>query len=186
MLSLNKDTLFKGFIVLWGLLLMTIAYSSSASADAITTTESYNPTEPEVQLGDVTELGVDESGAVKLDDWEAQGNLDESAEVIIDGVKGKDKIYYILEKGGDIISVHVENGKIVGADDSSVKVVDVDVIHGNNGTADKDGFKSNIVPEGILPKTGLAPDSPIAIWLVLGLLGLLGVSYGFYRKMQEE
>lgn len=137
--------------------------------------EAYNPTEPEVQLGDVKVVDIDESGTVGLDEESVQGELNDSSDIIVDGVKGKDKIYYVLEKDGDIISVNVEGNKIVGEDDSSIQVKDVNEINGNNGTADKDGFKSNLVPEDVLPKTGLSPEA--SMWAVAGIMvvGFVGI-----------
>lgn len=184
-------------LVLSGVILIGgLAWVSVASADggdvgefkehkAVVT--SYNPTEPEIQLGDVSILDIDESGEVGLDTEGAQGQIDATGDVAIDGVKGKGKIYYILEKGGDIISVHVDKNLIEGEDGSVVKIVDVDAIHGNNGTADKDGFKSNIVPDDVLPKTGLTPDNAKTYASVLlGIMGVVGIGVGEGLRRRKQ
>lgn len=146
---------------------------------------SYNPTEPEIQLGHVSTLSVDEAGVVGLDTEFVQGQLDESGNMAVDGVKGKNGVYYVLEKSGDIISVASEGVKLKGANGSTVKLVDVEEIHGRNGSADKDGFKSNLVPSGVLPKTGLEDgDSKSGRWIASISLGVLGMiaGYGIYGK----
>lgn len=147
---------------------------------------SYNPTEPEIQLGDVSLVDVEESGAVTLDTQKAQGQLDSVGEVAIDGVKGVGLLYYILEKDGDIISTHVKDKKITGDDGSTVKINDVDEIHGRNGTADKDGFKSNLVPEDTLPKTGDAPVSAKTYGMMATFLGLMGIGFGVQKRRKVK
>lgn len=149
-------------------------------------TVSYNPTEPEIQLGDVSLVDIVESGAVTLDKNAAQGQLDDTDSVAIDGVKGKGVLYYILEKDGDIVSVHVKENKITGTDGSSVKIKDVDAIHGNNGTADKDGFKSNLVPDDVLPKTGDSPVSAETYGYLAAFLGLMGIGIGVHQRRKNQ
>lgn len=147
---------------------------------------SYNPTEPELQLGDIIDVRVDESGAVGLDESTVQGSLDVVGEVTLEGVKGKGVLYYVLEKDGDVISVHVNDSKIVGEDGSTVKVVDVDSVDGNNGTADKDGFKSNLIPEDVLPKTGDIPTDAKTMGLLATFLGLMGITLGVRQREKSS
>lgn len=137
---------------------------------------SFNPTEPEVQLGDITEVDIKESGAVILDSKSSQGIITGEKLIEIDGVQGKGLITYILDKESqDIISVHSTDSKIIGEDGSTVQINQVDELIGNNGVADKDGFKSNLVPEEI-PKTGLPPTLMKAMPSYLFVIGLISIT----------
>ena len=154
---------------------------------------SYNPTAPEVQLGYATKLSIDESGTVRMDSEDIQGNLDSNGLVYIEAVKGKDDIYYVIEKGGYVLSILAKGNKLVSDDGAVVQIKIVDWIYGRNGLADDDGFKSNIVPRGFLPKTGLdraafdeKPDYPTTIFgvnVVIWILLLEAIAFGIWWKL---
>lgn len=141
---------------------------------------SYNPTAPEIQLGYTAKLSIDESGTVRMDTEDIQGSLDEDGLVYIDAVKGQEDIYYVIEKGGYVLSILAKNNQLVSADGAVVQIKLVDWLYGRNGLADADGFKSNIVPSGFLPKTGLdTTDKSDNLNALIGFsfieLGLFGV-----------
>ena len=142
--------------------------SAKGSEDSYT---SYNPTEPEVQLGytKVQNMSIDDSGTLTLDSQNVQGSLDKNGDVYIDAVKrpkifryddgDKLTLYYILDKSGDIFSINLKMDKYLeDKEGNRVNIRLVDSIEGTNGVADGDGFKSNLVPEKFLPKTGLVED----------------------------
>lgn len=145
---------------------------------------SFNPTEPEIQLGDIKNVDIKESGAVILDSKSSQGIITGEKLVEIDGVRGKGQITYILDKDSqDIISVHSNDMVIVGEDGSTVQINEVEELSGNNGVADGDGFKSNLVTDDI-PKTGLPPQfvSPLALGTVGSVFVLLFFMNTYFRK----
>lgn len=134
---------------------------------------SYNPTEPEIQMGQIKYMTIDESGAVMMDTEVIQGGLETSGNVYIEGVPHKDgDKYYVIEKGGYIISIFGSSGKIASSDGSVVKVREVEQLYGHNGLATLEGFWSNIVPKGFLPKTGeeLTPEQQEIIVVSNGLI----------------
>lgn len=117
---------------------------------------SYNPTQPEIQLGYTSKLSIDESGTVLMDTEAIQSNLNSDGLVYIEAVKGVEDIYYVIEKGGYVLSIQAKNNRLVSDDGAIVQIQLVDWLYGRNGLADDDGFKSNIVPDGFLPKTGVS------------------------------
>lgn len=137
---------------------------------------SYNPTEPEIQLGVIKDLSIEDSGAVNLDSKSSQAIVRGDGLTELDAVKGKGDIIYVLDKESqDIISLHQQNGKIVAGSGSEVQLKFVESLVGKNGVADKDGFKSNIVRDDLIPKTGIDPTNSTYYAVMLVLLG--GVVY---------
>lgn len=127
---------------------------------------SYNPTEPEKQLGKLKTIDIDESGSVYLNKNSVQGSLNKNGDVYIETVKRPKvfafddadslKIYYFLDKDGDIFSMKLNQHKYLeDKEGNRVLLKLVKSLEGRNGVADKDGFKSNLVPEKFLPKTSL-------------------------------
>lgn len=151
---------------------------------------SYNPTAPEIQLGYAAELSIDESGTVRMDTEYIQGSLNEQGLVYIEAVKGAEDIYYVIEKGGYVLSILAKDNKLVSADGAVVQIKLVDWLYGRNGLADSDGFKSNLVPSGFLPKTGLdTPTTQDSISLILlalyALVPLAWVSRHYSQGTQQ-
>lgn len=139
---------------------LTVKAESKIESDV----NSYNPTEPEKQLGLIKTIDIDESGTVYLNKHSIQGSIGKDGDVYIETVKRPKvfafddeknlKTYYFVDKDGDIFSMILNQHKYLeDKNGTQVKLKLVKFIEGRNGVADKDGFKSNLVPEKFLPKT---------------------------------
>lgn len=151
--------------------LFTTVFLTFSSALTVSATNqdvnSYNPTEPEKQLGIIKTIDIDESGTVSLNKHSLQGSLDKNGDVYIETVKRPKvfasddkeslKIYYFLDKDGDIFSMKLnQDSYLEDKEENQITLKKVSFLEGRNGVADKkDGFKSNLVPEKFLPKTDL-------------------------------
>lgn len=122
---------------------------------------SYRPNYPEIQLGYAAKLAVNEAGVVYMDTEAIQGNINSKGQLYIDAVKGEGDVYFVIEKGGYVLSILARDNKIVSDAGEVVQINLVDWLYGRNGLADEDGFKSNLVPKGFLPKTGLEEDEAV-------------------------
>lgn len=158
---------------------------------------SYRPTYPEIQLGYAKELAVDESGTVYMDDEAIQGNLNDKGQLYIEAVKGEGDIYFVIEKGGYILSILAERNQLMSHDGKIVQIQLVDWLYGRNGLADKEGFKSNLVPKGFLPKTNLEDTAnpnheetttqpSIVIWGVVAVSLLILMTNTFHHHLQNR
>lgn len=145
-----------------------LTFSNSLTVSATNQdVNSYNPTEPEKQLGIIKTIDIDESGTVSLNKHSSQGSLDKNGDVYIETVKRPKvfasddkeslKIYYFLDKDGDIFSMKLnQDSYLEDKEETQITLKKVSFLEGRNGVADKkDGFKSNLVPEKFLPKTDL-------------------------------
>lgn len=152
---------------------------------------SYNPTEPEVQLGKIKTMDIDESGTVYLNKHSIQGSLDKNGDVFIEAVKRpkvfafdteKDlTIYYFLDKDGDIFSTNLTKDKYLeDSQGTQVQLKLVSFLEGRNGVADGDGFKSNLVPEKFLPKTDLIKEDNYSnnmLFIIALIFGLSTITF---------
>lgn len=145
------------------------------------TVNSYNPTEPEELVNGVKKLDIDESGTVEMDKHNVQGSINKEGLVVIDVVprvslkkyspKINGNVYYVLDKGGDIYTLALKTkGYIEDKQGNSIQLRKVRMLEGRNGVADDDGFKSNLVPQTFLPKTGYKPPQEVSKWLIGKLL----------------
>lgn len=151
---------------------------------------SYNPTEPEIQVGEVTELGIDvETGAVKVNGKQSsQGIVKEGLTEIEAVPKQKTDTVYLLDKDTkEIYSASHKDGKITDKDGTTVELNFVEKIVGLNGVADADGFKSSVIRDDALPKTGLSDGMLLGMTpdqyskYLIGLGGIL-IGYAFMRR----
>lgn len=158
-----KKLLIYFFII--GVVINLESHSVYAESKIESDVNSYNPTEPEKQLGKIKTIDIDESGTVYLNKHSVQGSIGKDGDVYIETVKRPKvfafdeednlKTYYFVDKDGDIFSMILNQHKYLeDKNGTQVKLKLVKMIEGRNGVADGDGFKSNLVPEKFLPKTG--------------------------------